>query len=201
MHIRMTTSTARAAALAALICTLAPSTANADFLVEPFFSFTRNGDTGRWVTGGGAAAEVTRGWLLVGGEFGYASGFFEPEEDVLDLVASSHVLTFTGHVGVSTPAVEEETRYFPYATAGFGWMRQDARDRDGLITVRRNDPALHFGGGIRVLLTEYLGVRADIRQFRSLRDPYETPDPLVADLDRLSFWRFSVGAVLRFGTN
>lgn len=196
----MTTTTARAA-LAALLCALAPSSASADFLVEPFLSWTRNRDTSRWVIGGGAAADFTAGWLVAGGEVGYSAGFFEPEEDVLDLVASSHVLTVTGHAGIGLPARSDEDRYLPYFTAGFGWMRQDARDRDGLIEVTRNDPALHVGGGTRVMINDFLGVRADLRYFRSLRDPYDTPDPIVADLERLSFWRLAIGAVIRFGTD
>jgi hypothetical protein len=190
----------RAAGLAALICTLAPAPASADFLVEPFFAWTRNKETGRWVSGGGAAAEFATGWLLVGGELGYAGGFFDPEEAVLDLVASTHVLTISGTIGVTMPARKDTDRYFPYATVGFGWMRQDARDREGFIDVTRNDPAVNFGGGIRVLISEFLGVRADVRHFRSLRDPFEAPDPLVADLERVNFWRVSVGAVVRFGS-
>lgn len=197
----MTTSVTRAAALAIAICTCVPTTARADFLVEPFFAWTRNKDTARWVPGGGVAAEFTANWLIVGGDFGYASGFFDPEEDALDLIASSHVLTFSGHAGVGMPALSDASRYFPYFTAGFGWMRQDARDREGLVDVNRTDPAINFGGGIRVLFTEYLGVRADVRYFQSLRDPYEAPDPIVADLERLSFWRLGIGAVIRFGSN
>ncbi len=196
----MTTTIARAA-VAAVLCALAPSTASADFLVEPFLSWTRNRDTSRWVIGGGAAADFTAGWLVAGGEVAYSAGFFEPEEDVLDLVASSHVLTVTGHAGIGLPARSDEDRYLPYFTAGFGWMRQDARDRDGLIEVTRNDPALHVGGGTRVMINDFLGVRADLRYFRSLRDPYDTPDPIVADLERLSFWRLAIGAVIRFGTD
>lgn len=190
----------RAAALAAAICTLAPAPAEADFLVEPFFAWTRNKDTGRWLSGGGAAAEYASGWLLVGGELGYAGSFFDPEEDVLDLIASSHVLTVSGTAGITMPARNDADRYFPYFTVGFGWMRQDARDREGLIDITRNDPAMNFGGGIRVLLGEFLGVRADVRHFRSLRDPFPSPDPLVADLERVSFWRVGVGAVIRFGS-
>jgi hypothetical protein len=194
------TTTTRAAALAALICTLTPARASADFLVEPFFAWSRNVDTGRWVPGGGVAAEVASGWLLAGGELGYAGGFFEPNENVLDLIASSHVLTFGGTVGVTRPARADADRTFPYFTVGVGWMRQDARDRDGSIAVTRNDPAINVGGGVRYLLSEFLGVRVDIRQFRSLRDPFETSDPLVDELERVSFWRVTVGAVIRFGS-
>ena len=190
----------RALVLALLLCTLTPAVGGAEFLVEPFFSSTRNKETSRWLLGGGAAAEFATGWLLVGGELGYTGGYFDPDDEVLDLVASSHVLTISATAGVTRPARRDADRIFPYATAGVGWLRQDARDRAGLIDVTRNDPAVNFGGGVRVLFGEFLGVRADVRHFRSLRDPFETPDPLVADLERVNFWRMSIGAVIRFGS-
>jgi hypothetical protein len=186
--------------LAALICTIAPSPAQADFLVEPFFAWTRNKETSRWLPGAGAAVEYAAGWLLVGGEVGYAADYFDPPQNVRDLIASSHVLTISGTAGLTRPAREDADRFFPYFTVGYGWMRQDARDREGSIDVARNDPTVNFGGGIRVLLSEFLGVRADVRHFRSLRDPFEAPDPLVADLERVNFWRVSIGAVIRFGS-
>jgi hypothetical protein len=195
----MTTTALRAAALTLVICTAAPATARADFLVEPFFAWTHNNETSRSVPGGGVAAEWSSGWLLVGGDFGYASGYFDPAEDVLDLVATSSVLTLGGHVGIGMPAEGGKGRYFPYFTGGLGLMRQVARDREGLIDVQRNDPALNFGGGIRVLVNNYLGVRGDVRYFRSLRDPFDNADPIVADLDRVHFWRIALGAVIRFG--
>jgi hypothetical protein len=120
---------------------------------------------------------------------------------VLDLIASSHVLTVTGEAGWILNPADDDARVLPYATAGFGWMRQQARDREGLASVTRNDPSVHFGGGVNFMFTEYLGVRADVRHFRSLRDPFESPDPIVADLERVNFWRIALGAVVRFGTN
>jgi opacity protein-like surface antigen len=89
----------------------------------------------------------------------------------------------------------------PYVTGGFGWMRQQARDREGLASVTRNDPSWHVGGGVNLLVTDYLGVRVDVRNFRSLRDPFDTPDPIVEDIERVSFWRMALGAVIRFRAN
>lgn len=197
----MTMTTVRAAALAMFVCTFAPAPAFADFLVSPYLAWTRGADSGRWVPGGGATAAVTVGWFIAGADVGYAAGFFDPENDALDLISSSYVLTVTGHAGVMYLPEDDEARVLPYVTGGFGWMRQDARDREGLASVTRTDPSLHFGGGVNLMITEYLGVRADLRNFRSLRDPFETPDPIVADLNRVSFWRFALGAVIRFGTN
>jgi opacity protein-like surface antigen len=189
------------AALTAFVCVLAPAPASADFLVSPYFGWSRNADTERWVPGGGATAEITIGSFVVGGDVGYAAGFFDPEDDVFDLIASSHVLTVTGHAGAMFFADDDNARVLPYVTAGLGWMRQQARDREGLASASRSDPSFHFGGGVNVMATEYLGVRIDVRNFRSLRDPFESPDPLVEDLGRVSFWRFTLGAVIRFGTD
>jgi hypothetical protein len=197
----MTTTIVRAAALAALLCALVPARASADFLISPYVAWTRNADTQRWVPGGGTSADVTIGWLVVGGDVGYGAGFFDPEDDAFDLIASSHVLTVTGHAGAIFMPADDDARVLPYVTGGFGWMRQQARDREGLLSVTRNDPALHFGGGVNLMVTEYLGVRVDLRNFRSLRDPFESPDPIVQELERVSFWRFALGGVLRFGTN
>ena len=195
----MTALRGRAAALAAFVCALVPAPAHADFLVAPYFAWTRNAETERWVSGGGATADFAIGWLVAGGDIGYAAGFFDPEQDVLDLVASSHVLTVSGHAGVGLPAVSDEQRLLPYFTVGFGWMRQNARDREGLVEVTRNDPSVNFGGGVNLMITKFLGTRVDLRRFSSLRDPFESPDPIVADLERVHFWRFAVGAVVRFG--
>ena len=197
----MTTTTVRAAALVALVCACAPVSASAEFLVSPYFAWTRNKDTQRWRPGGGATAEVHIGWLTAGGDVGYASSFFDPADDVLDLIASSYVLTATGHAGIMYRPPDDDARILPYFTGGFGWMRQQARDREGLVSVTRNDPSLHFGGGVNVMISEFLGARVDIRNFRSLRDPFETPDPIVEDLERVSFWRFTLGGVIRFGTD
>jgi opacity protein-like surface antigen len=173
-----------------------PASAQADLLFEPFLSWTHNTDRSRWVTGGGMDVEWSRGWFIAGGDIGYAGGFFDPAQDATDLIESSHVMTISGHAGIGLPKTRDN-RFLPYATAGWGVLRQKARDREGLIDVSRNDPSFNIGGGVRALFTSYLGVRAEMRYFRSMKDPFESPDPIVADIKRLGFWRFSVGAIVR----
>jgi hypothetical protein len=181
----------------------APAPAAADFLVEPFWGWSRNppqpeGTTAAWHPGGGVAFDWTSGMLIVGGEVGYAPGFFDPPQDLLDLIQTSHVLTAGGAAGITRSYVVRRKLY-PYLTAGLGLMRQQARDRAGAIDVTRNDPALDVGGGARWLVKNYLGVRGDLRYFRSLRGPEDSGSDLVSDLPRLGFWRISAGIVLRFG--
>ena len=187
----------------ALISLGAPSAAAADFLIEPYLAWSRNppqstADTAQWHTGGGVAAEWTFGMLTAGGDVGYASSFFDPPQQVVDLIQSSYVLTGSGQVGITRPYAAER-RLFPFATAGLGLMRQQARDRDGLIDVTRNDLGWNIGAGARMMVTDFFGVRAEARYFRDLKQPYDQPSDLVANLSPLSFWRLSVGAVVRFG--
>lgn len=202
MHCKLT-AIARTALFVGLAFGAAPHPAAADFLVTPFWGWTRNppqpaGTQARWHGGGGIAADWTRGLFIAGGEAGYAPGFFEPQDDLFDLIQTSHVLTASGRAGV-TRAFAPTRRFYPYGTAGLGLLRQQARDRDGLIDVTRNDPAMNFGGGARVLLKDYIGVSGDVRYFRSLRDAGDGAADLVDELPRLGFWRVSAGVVLRFG--
>jgi hypothetical protein len=202
MHCKLT-AIARTALFVGLALGAAPRPAAADFLVTPFLAWSRNppqpaGTEARWHGGGGVAADWTRGLFIAGGEIGYAPGFFEPSDNLFDLLQTSHVLTATGAAGVSRAFVPAR-RFYPYATGGFGLLRQQARDRAGVIDVTRNDPSLNFGGGVRVLLKNYLGVRGDLRYFRSLKDAGDASADLLGELPPLAFWRVSMGVVLRFG--
>lgn len=193
----------RLAPLAAFVILSLPSIAAADFLVEPFFAWSRNPpqssvDTGQWHNGGGVAAEWTFGSLIAGGDVGYASSFFDPPQTAVDLIQTSYVLTGSGQFGITRPYASER-RLLPYGTVGLGLMRQQARDRDGLIDVTRNDWGWNIGGGTRVMLSDLFGIRAEARYFRDLKQPYDQPSDLVANLSPLSFWRISVGGVIRFG--
>jgi hypothetical protein len=197
------TALGRIVALFGLTLVAAPAPAAADFLIEPFWAWSRNppqpaGAAARWHPGGGVAADWTSGMLIVGGEIGYASGFFNPPQEVFDLVQTSHVLTVSGAAGVTRPYAARR-RLYPYATAGLGLLRQQARDRDGLIDVTRHDAALNAGTGARLLLKDYVGVRGDLRYFRSLTRASDTASDLVSDLPRLGFWRVSAAIVVRFG--
>lgn len=185
---------------------LVPTVASAgDFLVEPFFSWSRNPstagaatDSATWHPGGGVGVNWLAGSLVAGGELGYASAFFDPSQPASDLIQSSHLLTVSGTVGVSRP-VNHEHRLLPYATGGAGLVRQQARDRDGLINVTRNDPAVNMGGGVRYLITRYIGVGGDLRYFIDLRKPFDQPSDLTAGIGRLTFWRASASVILEFG--
>ena len=193
-------------ALAALVVIAMPAIASAgDFLVEPFFAWSRNPptagttDTAGWHPGGGVGVNWLAGALVAGGDFGYASGFFDPKPPASDLIQTSQLLTVSGTVGVTRPSQDGMQRLLPYVTGGAGLLRQQARDRAALIDVTRNDMAVNVGGGVRYLITRYIGVTGDVRYFVDLKKPFDQPSDLTADIGRLTFWRVAAGVVLRFG--
>jgi opacity protein-like surface antigen len=194
--------TARFALFAGFALVAAPAPAAADFLVTPFFAWARtpaekNGAGGQFHPGGGVGVDWTNGSLIAGGEIGYTAGFFDPPENTFDLIQTSHMFTIGGEVGVTRPPASER-RFYPYATAGVGILRQQARDRAGLVDATRDDWAFNIGGGARLMFTDYFGVRGDLRYFRDLQSPGDQTSDLVAALDKLAFWRVSAGIVLRF---
>lgn len=188
------------ASLVPVTAVLAPGAASAQVHVDPFAGWVRNGDLGVWRPGGGVSVDwLSERGISAGAEFGYASGFFDPPQGALDLIESSHVMTVSGQAGYAAPWRREGARVRPFVTAGLGVMRQHVRDRAGFIDVSRNDPAWNIGGGARVRLRRYFGVKGDVRYVRSLRAPYESPTELTAAFGRLAFWRVSAGGTLRFG--
>ncbi len=188
------------AACVLAIASLTPAAAWAQLHVDPVASWTRNGDLGAWHPGGGASIEwLSDRGITAGGDVGYIAGFFDPPQGALDLIESTHVVTLSGQVGYAAPWRREGPRLRPFVSAGVGVMRQHARDRAGFIDVSRTDPAWNVGGGTRIQVRRYFGLKGELRYFRSLRAPDESPAELTAGFGRLGFWRISAGGTLRFG--
>ena len=67
--------------------------------------------------------------------------------------------------------------------------------------MTRNDFALNVGGGLQGNFNEHVGLRGDIRYFRSLQgngDDGIIIDPREFDLGDFDFWRGTVGVSFRF---
>ena len=84
----------------------------------------------------------------------------------------------------------------PYLVGGLGMMHASSNDVADIFSFRSNFLGLSLGGGAIGLVTPRTGFRFDLRQFRSLSP--EDAAPTTAGGTKLSFWRASVGIVIRY---
>jgi hypothetical protein len=202
----------RAAAPALILaCALiAPARAAADdwFLV-PAVGVTFGSDTNlvdlddaarrtKLVLGGGVLW-LDEGWFGVDGEVTYISGLFERagSSENPRLVTSSAVTTAMGSVVVALPLRISRNSLRPYFIGGFGLMHASIDDVLNVLPVEANLLGMKFGGGAIGFVSDTVGVRWDLSYLRSLKG--QGDDTGVSFGSRsLSFWRASMGIVLRF---
>jgi hypothetical protein len=202
--------TARAAAIATLLLIVvcgSPREARAQYLFTPYIGGAFAGNTafftgleqgtGSHLVFGGSAGWLSAGVLGIEADFAYTPGFFEG--DVLggslgQFVVSSSALTLSGNVIVAVPQSFTGYSLRPYAVGGLGLIHSGVFYDEVLPTVDDNSLAFNVGGGAIGFLTPRTGVRFELRHFRTFdREVNE----LRGLLPRLSFWRMTVGVVIR----
>lgn len=190
----------------------APSTASADWLFTPFLGWNMNGnykfgdfddfdDEFEQRVDFGASL----GWMgagIVGFEvdFGYSPNFFENTGGTGDFeFGDNNVTTLMGNVLIGAPiGGQSGPGIRPYGVGGIGLMRSRIDDPAALFDVDSNSWGFNLGGGIIGFLSDNIGIRGDVRYFRSLQD--DEPDgEFDVGLSDFSFWRGSVGVTFRFG--
>lgn len=195
----------RTLALAALSWSLAalPAAAQQDWLLIPFIGAKSGGGTTivdlelaageTTVAFGAATALMTQGIFGVEAEFAYVPGYFE--RGTRELVTSSYVVDLTGSLVLTVPPSLTREGLRPYAVAGAGVIHAEALDILDVFRIRRSVPALNLGVGAMGFLSDRTGVRFDVRYLRSLSADDER---LVAIGRRISYWRGTVGVMMRF---
>jgi hypothetical protein len=185
----------RVAALLASAAAFTPTPASGEALIGAFLGTTFGGqaDVKRPIYGGwlGAVGRSGVGFEI---DFGYSPDFFDTEE----LTGfKTNVTTLMGNLIVGAPA-GGSTGLRPFASGGLGLMRANVSGPTDLVRdLSANDFGINVGGGLDIRLGPAFGVRGDLRYFRSLQGDEEGGFPGV-DLADFSFWRASVGAVLRW---
>ena len=142
----------------------------------------------------------TLGWLGDGGvgfevDFGYSPNFFENTlgganfdfgDNNLTTVMANILVGATGGEGVR-----------PYGSGGLGLMRSRIDGGSFFNDLSTNDLGFNLGGGVQGYFNDKVGIRGDIRYFRSLQDnePDDEFDLALSDFD---FWRGTVGVTFRW---
>lgn len=124
-------------------------------------------------------------------EFGVTPTFFGPGGSG-GVFNANNVVSATGNVVLSLPAGDLRL----YGVAGAGLLKTRLEDAGRLFDVSSTDFAVDVGGGLIVYLNPTVGLRADVRYFRSLSDI--DPESLDLDIGAVDYWRAAGGLSLRF---
>lgn len=185
------------AVCAFLVC--APRAANAEILLTPFagVSFLAEGDE-KFVYG---ASLAFGGLIGVEGEIARTN---VADQELLGSTVNLETKLTTGMVNLMVKVPLGPVH--PYVTGGLGVIRvsgEVAAPVLGSLQLSGGEFGMNFGGGVIVFPSRSIGLRADVRYFRTLGDL--TLDELVdiGGLDDLpipefDFWRVTGGVTLRF---
>lgn len=184
----------------------APAPARADWLLIPFAGTAFGTETAALDLEGGTSRAhtvfgVSGAWLSnqilgVEADLMYGPRFFERSSSGNNLSTESSVVTLSGGVIAAVPLTVTRESLRPYLIGGLGITRLGINS--AVFPQDRTFSALHVGGGAFGFVSPRTGYRFEIRHARSLsRDP----DPLLLGARRakLSFWRLTVGVVVRLG--
>ena len=189
------------------VLTLVPVSASAQsWFVSPFLgaNFGGSADFGDFPD---ADDEVERrldlgatvGWNpnVVGFEvdFGWSPNFFEDTAGDRNFeFGDSNVTTLMTNLLISAPP---GTGIRPYVSTGLGLIRANISSAGLFNDLSTNDLGLNIGAGVNGQFTDRVGLRGDLRYFRSMQDdePDNDLDLSIADFD---FWRGTVGLTFRW---
>lgn len=195
----------RAWCLALLLLLMPAAPARADWLLTPFVGTTLGGSTNLLTFGRTPGDKKftfgsSFGWLsdsLLGfeGSVAHTPHFFESGSG--SLVLASGVSTLTGSVIVAVPQAITGYSLRPYLLGGLGLLHVTRRDAIQFETLDSNLLALNLGGGAIGMLNNRTGLQFEVRHFRNV-SPGDSSTTTSGESTRISFWRLSVGVVIRY---
>lgn len=194
------------ASLVALASAAVPSRAAADWLFTPFVGATFGGNAEVGGSGDDFKNEFERkinygaslAWLGAGvvgfeADFGYSPNFFRANDnsEKFNLVGDGNVTTLMGNLMLAAPAGPIR----PYASGGIGLLKSKVDSAGQFLDASRNDLGYNVGGGLMAMGGK-VGVRGDVRYFRSLQS--NSSDSIDFSLGNFKFWRGTVGVTFKF---
>jgi opacity protein-like surface antigen len=124
-------------------------------------------------------------------DFGWSPNFFANTVGDQDVdFGDSNVTTLMANLRVGAP---HGIGIRPYGSGGVGLVRARVDDPAGLFdSLHTNDFGLNIGAGLNGQFTNNIGIRGDVRYFRSLQDN-EPEGDFDLGLSNFDFWRGTVG--------
>lgn len=185
-------------AAAFAVALLLPASARADWLLSPNVGITFGGAAeGREHLTYGASI----GWMGAGifgfeGDFQFSPEFFEPNDEDLDLIDSSNVVSVMGNAIIGIPiGGQRGAGIRPFGIAGVGLLKTNQSSADEVLDVSSNDFGFNLGVGAMAFFSDHAGIRGDLRYVRSFEDVSDGFDIEAGNFD---FWRANVGVTFRW---
>lgn len=182
--------------MALLAVVLAAPAARADWFVSPLVGVNFGGDTNedsRKPPVGLSLGYMGGGIIGLETTFLYTPQFFNDE----DLIGDNNVWSWMGNLIIGAP-VGDAQQIRPYISGGVGVLRSRiGGDADDLFDITRNDFGVNAGVGVMGFFTPNVGLRGDVRYFRSVSDDDEGSGVDV-DFGDFDFWQATVGLAFRF---
>jgi opacity protein-like surface antigen len=202
---------ARFLTIGVLVVGLVPATASADWLFTPYLgaNFGGNATFGEFNDFDDeferrATFGASLGWMGAGVfgfelDLGYTPNFFESTEgDGNFEFGDSNVTTLMGNILLGIPiGGQTGGGVRPYGSGGVGLIRSKISGTTLFNDLDTNDLGVNLGGGLHGFFTDHVGLRGDLRYFRSLQDT-EPDGNLDLGLSDFDFWRGSVGITFRW---
>jgi opacity protein-like surface antigen len=201
-----------ASALTLAVSIGVPAKASADWLFTPYIGMNWGGTAGFTDAIGDFEDEFERrsnfgaslAWMGAGAvgfevDFGYSPNFFQNTTGASDFQwGDSNVTTLMANLTVGAPiGGQSGIGIRPYASGGVGLIRSRISDVDDFFNASSNDFGFNAGGGVAGFFTDNIGLRGDVRYFRSLQDNAPDGDVDLA-LGAFRFWRGTLGVIFRF---
>jgi opacity protein-like surface antigen len=203
------------AGLVAVASVASPRAASADWVLTPFVGWNFKGSADvvgnsldsfgnkfeNKIDYGVSLAGMGAGVLGFEVDFGYSPNFFETNtgDSGFDFASNSNVTTLTANAIIGIPiggTTGGSVR--PYVVGGVGLIRSNVGDVGDLFDAQsKNDFGFDVGGGVMGFFNSNVGLRGDVRYFRSFRG--SDSDALTGlALSDFNFWRGSVGVSFKF---
>ena len=190
-------------AVVAIAITLAAAPARADGFFIPFFGVNFGGDSGKQFSEAFDTSQFTFGaslGFMGGGVFGFESDFaYSPDFYGKTDTGGSRAFTATGNLLIGIPfGGQKGFGVRPYGLVGAGVLNSGADFGSGVIDIGDTNLTWSAGGGLMLFFGTHVGLRGDIRYFRTFDDLEILGIPIGQSPGKVDFTRGSLGLALRF---
>ena len=183
---------------------LSAASARADGFVSPSVGVDFGGNAGTTLRGAVNNSQklnvgVEVGWMSAGvfgleEDFSWAPNFFGSGGTMID---KTRVVTLMTNVIAGVPVGGQRGGGVrPYVSAGVGLLNQHVSTPTGVGDVSENYFGFDAGAGLMGYFADHIGLRGDVRYFRSFQDT-ET-NVVGLEVGHFAFYRGAIGVLFRF---